>query len=233
MPHTFRVSILSFGFIEEIAGGWLDADLAQLLDDLDYGDTEGMSSGDLLEMTVASLQELPLDEAALLVLNAKLKGALSKGSLENLSHEMGDEKHWEHHADMSLHERFFHVGSLLYKAFPGQVPVPDAVETSFEITATDAQGERLLAEPLHESFLVRLLAQGMPDSAMLNRLFDDAVAGEAFPEAESIVWIAKCEVVDPKTVRARVFGSSHWLDEVQEAHENYESTAWPDEPKGR
>lgn len=231
MAHTFQVSNLSCRSVEELKGGWADADFATLLEALDYGDTEGMSSGDLSEMCVCSLQDLSLDAAAAMLLDHKLTGALSKGTLESLSHEMNEEKHWEHHPDMSLHERLFHVGSLLHQAFPGQVPVPDAVEASFVVTASDVEGESLLAAPLHESFLVRLLAQGMPDSAMLNRLFDEAVSGKPFPEAESIVWIAECEAVDAKTVRARVFGSAHWLDPARDADESYESTAWPDEPK--
>jgi hypothetical protein len=231
MPHTFQVTILSCRLVEEIEGGWTDADFARLLEALDYGDTAGMSAGDLREMCVCSLQDLPLDEAAAMLLGHKLEGALTKGKLKTLSREMEVEKHWEHHADMSVHERLFHVGSLLHQAFPGQVPVPDAVEATFEVTARDAKGERLLAAPLHESFLVRLLAHGMPDSAMLNRLFDEAVAGKAFPEAESIVWIAECEAVDAKTIRVRVFGSAHWLAAVQDADESYESTAWPDKSR--
>ena len=230
MPHTFAVSILSCRLVQEIEGGWADADFARLLEKLEYGDTQGMSAGELREMLVCSLQDLPLDEAAALLLHDKLEGKLSKGKLESLAQEVGEEKHWEHHADMSLHERMFHVGSLLYQAFPGQVPVPDAVEARFEVGATDAEGERLLAAPLHESFLVRLLAHGMPDSAMINRLFEDAVAGEPFPEAKSIVWIAQTTPVDAKTVRVCVYGSQHWLGAVQEAEERYTSTAWPDRP---
>ncbi|MEZ6185066.1 MAG: hypothetical protein R3F62_08670 [Planctomycetota bacterium] len=96
MAPSFHVSVLSYRLVEEIEGGWTEADFVRLLEAQDYGDTSGMSPEELREICVRSLQDLPLDEAAALLMRHKLEGALRSGQVENLSHEVADERHWEH-----------------------------------------------------------------------------------------------------------------------------------------
>ena len=225
----FRVTVLDSQILEEIPGTWTDPDFARLLERMEYGETSGMSSEELREMCVASLQDLKPTEAAALLLEERLKGLVNKGQIQTLSLEAMQEKLWEEHAGMPLHQRLFHVGSLLYQAFPDHAPTPDAVEVRLEVAADDAEGEGILAEPLHESLVARLLAEGMGPSAMINRLFDDSVAGALFPEAPSIVWIAESERADARTLRLRVVGSGRWLDPLRDA-EPYTSSARADPP---
>jgi len=162
------------------------------------------------------------------LLEHRLGSELSKGQIQNISHEMLDDELWEQYADMPLHERLFHVGSFFYQAFPQLAPVPDAARVHLEVRARNDEGERTLAGRLHESFLVRLLADGMPESAALHRLFGEAVRGAPFPEAESIVWILNSERVDARTLRLFAIGAGQWLDPLRET-KSYGSEAHADE----
>lgn len=211
----YCVSVRSFTELEELEGSWTSADFLRVLEELEFEDAAKLPESELRDMCILALQDREPAEAAAVLLAHRLGDALEPGQIQNASQEMLDEKLWEEYADMELHERMFHVGSLLYQAFPGSVPVPDAVEVRLELKAEDADGERVLAKPLHESLLVRLLADGMPDSATLNRLFGEAVGGQAFPEAESIAWTVEAEPVDARTLNVSVTGAGYWLDALR------------------
>lgn len=229
MQPKFRVSVVSFAIIPEIEGVWTTNGLAELLDKMDYGSTAGLSEDELREMCLLSLQELEPDAAAALVLKQHLGNRLKDGQIRNLAFDMADEKQWEHYADMSLHEGFFNVGSLLYAAFPGSFPEPDAVRAKLEVVAANAPANEILEHALNESFLVRLLADGVGDGSVLHRLFDEQLAGNTFPEADEIVWIVRTESTAAHTVTIEVISSSYWLDALHETAA-YESSAYPDDP---
>lgn len=220
----FLVRVLGFAELVEIEGSWTAEDLRSLLERVDFGDTAGLGADEARELCLLSLQDREPDEAAVLLLEHRLGDALGKGQIQNMAREMLDEKLWEEYSEMELHERLFHVGSLLYQAFPGVFPVPDAVEVRLELEALDLEGERMLATPLQETFLVRLLADGMPDSATVKRLFPEAMGGAPFPEAESILWIVGSETVAARTRRLQVIGSGYWLDALR-GTTSYESAA--------
>ncbi len=234
MPNspTFRLDVLGFSVLKEIEGSWTDGDFKELLARLQFDDTSELDAAGLREMCVLALSDLKPPAAAALLLEYRLSDGLTSGQIQNTSQEMVDEKLWEEYADMPLHERFFHVGSLLYQAFPRLVPIPDAVEIRVQVTAEGTDGVRLLSAPLHESLLVRWLADGMPDSAPLNRLFGDAVGGKPFPEAESIVWIVKSSPIEGSTLEFEVIGSGYWLDGLRET-KSYASSACPDPVRSR
>jgi len=224
---TFRLEVLGFSILEEIEGSWTEADFKQLSASLELDDLTGLNAAEQREMCLLGLGDLKPAAAAELLLQLRLGDSLSKGQIQNASHEMLDEKLWEEYADMPLHERFFHVGSLLYQAFPQSVPKPDAVEVRVKVSAADPAGVRLLGAPLHESMLVRLLADGMPDSAPLNRMFGDSVGGKPFPEAESIVWICSNGPLEGSSLEFQVIGSGYWFDALRET-KSFGSSARPD-----
>lgn len=144
-----------------------------------------------------------------------------------MSSEMLDEKLWEEDSDMTLHEQLFNVGSLLYAAYPSKFPEPDAVRVALQITATNELAKEVLSQPLSESFLVRLLADGMDEGAVLHRLFDEQLAGRSFPEADSIVWVVEAETVGQGAVETHVISSDYWLDPLRNT-KSYESSAYGD-----
>ena len=228
MTTRFQVTVLEFSVLTELADEWGAADYVALLDRMEYGDTTGMSDSDLREMCLLSLQEREPALAAALVLEHDLGSGLRKGQIIQLGHRMCEEKLWEEYPDMALHEQLFHTASLLYAAFPRDVPEPDAVRVSLEVEAGNAEAREILSQPLDESFVVRLIADGMPANAVLHRLFADQLSGSSFPEARSIVWTVQAETLAEGRLKLEVLSSGYWLDALREAG-TYASTAYPDD----
>ncbi len=214
MKTEFDVTISEIDVLSEIADVWQPQHFTAMLDDMDYGETSGMSPAELREMCLLSLQDLEPADAAAVVLRCRFGDRLREGQVRNCSHEMLDEKHWEQYAEMSFHEDFFHVGSLLYEAFPREFPTPDAAHVCLEVKARDKTGKELLQAGVDEAFVVRLLADGMSDDAVLHRLFEDQIAGGPFPEAESIIWSFQQERVEDSTLTLNVLSSGYWLDSL-------------------
>ncbi|MEP4380859.1 MAG: hypothetical protein ABJ215_04510 [Alphaproteobacteria bacterium] len=228
MNGSFKVKVLSFSNILEIEDARAPRDFAALLEAMEYGDTSGLSDDELREMCVASLQDLPPVDAACLVLKHDMGDVLRDGQIRNLAGEMIDEKLWEEYADSALHERMFNAGSLLYAAFPQTFPEPDAVRVKIEVTASNSPARALLTASPDESFLVRLLADGMDRHAILHRLYDDELKGHSFPEAEEVIWIVRTETAGDGVLHIEVISSGYWLDALDET-EAYESQAYADE----
>lgn len=223
----FDVTLTTYQQVSSIAGGWNAELFRKLLQSLDCDSDDATTETELHELVVMCLQDLEIADAAKLVLNVQLGGALSVGQIQNLSEEFADEKHWEHYADQSLHERLFHVGSLMYEAFEREIDKPDAVRLEVEMSALNQEAKDILKQPLHESFIVRLLADGMPESSVLHRLFDEQLAGKPFAEAEYIIWIINPLASAASVAKVEIFSSCHWLDPLKRV-EQYQSTAAPD-----
>lgn len=223
----FDVKLTTYEQVSSIAGGWNADSFRKLLQEMDCGSEDATTDAELRELVVMCLQDMEIADAAKLVLKAQLDGALTGGQIQNLSEEIADEKHWEHYADQSLHERFFHVGSLMYEAFEREMDQPDAVRLIVEASALNQEAKDILKQPLHESFVVRLLAAGMNDNAVLHRLFDEQIAGQLFPEAEFIIWIINPLPANGEATKIELFSSCHWLDTLQRVEE-FQSEAAPD-----
>jgi hypothetical protein len=228
MQNIFRVHLRSFSNIREIEGARTKDDYSALLEAMDYGDQSGMSDGELREMCIMSLQDLEPTEAAYLVLKHDMGGVLRDGQIRNAASEMLDEKLWEEFADSSLHERMFNAGSLLYEAFPQSFPEPDAVRVEIEVTATNAPARALLTPTPNESFLARLLADGMDNHAVLHRLYSEQLNGKLFLDADEVVWIVRTEAVSENVMNIEIISSGYWLDALDRT-EHYESSAYADD----
>lgn len=228
MTNLFRVRVLDFSNILEIEGSRTDSDFAALLEAMEYGDQSGMSEDERREMCIASLQDVGPEESAYIVLRHDLGDVLRDGQIRNLAGEMCDEKLWEEYSDSALHEQLFSSGSLLYAAFPNAFPKPDAVRVVLEITAANAGARQLITPLLDESFLVRLLADGMDEHAILHRLYSDELKAKSFPNAAEVVWTVTAETIDESTMKVEVISSGNWLDALAETGE-YESAAYADE----
>ena len=224
----FDVKLATYEQVSSITGGWTAESFNKLLEAMECKSEEASTESELRELVVMYLQDLSITDAAKLVLNAQLSGDLTAGQIQNLSEEITTEKHWEHYADQSLHERFFHVGTLMYEAFESEVDKPDAVRLVAEISSQNQEAKDILKQPLSKSFLVRLLADGMENNAVLHRLFDEQLAGKPFAEAESIIWIANPLPNEANKTQVEIYSSSHWLDALHRV-EAFSSTATPDE----
>ncbi len=225
MP-LFRARVLAHRALVPADSPFVAADFAALLEAADFPDVASIAPDELREMCLLALQELEPAEASLLVLKHAVGDRLRKGQLENLSHELGDEKHWEHYPDMRLHEVLFHVSSLMWEAFPGSFPTPDAVRFELGIEPVDDEARALLDQGLHEVVLVRLLADGMPQGALLHRLFEDQLHAGPFPEATAIAWTVATSA-EGEGIRVVVTGSAAWLGPLVRAAP-WESDARPE-----
>jgi len=78
--------------------------------------------------------------------------------------------------------------------------------------------------------LVRLLADGMDESAVLHRMFRSELSGDSFPIAESIVWIVETESVGADRMKIEVISSGYWLDSLRDTRA-YDSTAYSDQER--
>lgn len=227
MSHAFDVRVTEFAEFREVPGVWSPERFEALLEDLDYGGTSGIDPNELREMCLLSLSMLPPDEAAEVVLRHQFGSRLRDGQIRNHSHEMLDEKLWEEHADMDLHEDFFHAGSLLFAAHPDDFPTPDAVRIRLRVEACTRAAREQLAEGVHESWVIRLMADGMDEHCVLHRLFEDELAGKRFSSPADVIWIMEAIPIDEQSMWIDVVSSGYWLDPLREAHP-FESSAKPD-----
>ena len=187
MKNLFRVQILEFSNLLEIEGAWTPADYSRLLDAMEFGELSEIPEGELREMCVMSLQDLDPADAASLVLKHVIGSGLREGQIRNMATEMLDEKLWEEYVDPDFHERLFNVGSLLFAAFPRIFPKPDAVRLLLEIKPENDAARQRLSASLDESFVVRLLADGMDSHSVLLRMYAEQLKGESFPDADQLV----------------------------------------------
>ena len=213
MKVRFTLESLKFTSIEELPDAWTSEDFSKLLDNMDYGDTAGMTSAELKEMCWLSLADQEPSDAAEILLNYLFAETLNKGQIENLSHEMIDEKMWEEYADLSTHEKFFNAHQLLYQAFNGTFPKTNAVKFSVKISANPKDLERL--ESNTEAQLISLLVQGMPENTLINRLFTDQIGSDDFKEAKDIIWQYKKGNIENDGVVYDIISSSYWFHDFK------------------
>jgi hypothetical protein len=113
-----------------------------------------------------------------------------------------------------LHEEFFAIHQLLYDAFEGTFPHPEAV--SFQVKIQEmAKNSLSIFEDYPEAPLVRLLASGLPDNSVINRLFDDKLEGEQFQEAKDILWQLKMTKNESNELIADVISSHYWFKDLK------------------
>ncbi|MDB5234377.1 MAG: hypothetical protein JWR44_1370 [Hymenobacter sp.] len=223
---NFTVERLSFATLTELPNSWKNQDYLELLKRMNYDNPEGISAGELKEMCLMSFTDLEPREAAEIVLGYLFPEQLTAGQIENLSHQMLTEKLWEENPEMPLHRGFYQGTQLLHEAYNGTFPATKAVE--FKVKCTAATPEDLAVfgdEPAAP--LLRLLAQGMPDNALMNRLFSSQLAGPEFVEAKSILWQL---TPSDKTANSLVFdvvGSANWLEDFKYA-DVYEASTHAD-----
>jgi hypothetical protein len=221
MP-TFSVERLSFQHLAALPDAWQNADYLALLTKLDYDSPEAIAPAELKEMTQLALTDLEPAEAAEIVLGHLFSEDLTKGQLDQLAHQLQTEKLWEENPNFALHKGFFNATQLLYEAYNGKFPHPQAVEFKVKVTAADPAD---LAALDHEpaAALLRLLAPGLSDRALLHRLFSGQLAGGEFPEASSILWqLTPSEKTDTSVVYD-IISSDYWLEDFKFA-DTHEAT---------
>ncbi len=215
MKAQVEVNIVSYREVKTLEGSWSFDDYRKLLDLLGFGDVAGVADNELMEYLSMSLQELELDEAALEVLTYRLGHELNGNQISEISHEMIEEPLWEEYGNMALHEELFNVNSLLYHAFNGKFPRPKAALVELTITAKNQQAKEVLHH-LNETVLCRVIAGGMSDHAILNRLFHEKLESGKFEEADDIVWTYDAKA-EGACYTCHLTTSTYWVHELANA----------------
>ena len=212
---TFTVERLSFQHLAALPDAWQNADYLALLTKLDYDSPEAIAPAELKEMCQLALTDLEPAAAAEVVLNYLFADQLKVGQIDQLAHQMQTEKLWEENPNFALHRGFFNATQLLYEAYNGKFPHPQAVEFKVRITASDPAA--LSALDTEPAALLRLLAPGLSDRALLHRLFDEQLAGGEFPEAGDILWQLTPSEKTATSVVFDIVSSDYWLEDFKYA----------------
>lgn len=218
----FKVNILSFEQIKELPGSWEKSDLVNLLNAMDYDNPAEIKDSELKEMCMMSLTDYEPEESAKIVLDYTIDGRLTEGQIENLSHEILTEKLWEEYPELPLHPDLYRSTQLLYDAYNGKFPRPEAVRFTVEI-----KGDVTIFEENPEAPIVRLLAAGLSDRSLIQRLFSDQIESDRFAEAKDILWQLNKVSGDQNSVTYNIVSSAYWLDEIKYA-DSYEAETHAD-----
>ena len=214
----FNITITKAKLVDEFLEHWTNDDYRKLLEAFEFEEAANVADSELREMLFLAMSDLEPDESARIVLNYKLGNALNEGQIDQISHEMLQDKISEEYADINYHHELFHVNQLLYKAYNGNFP--NAKASIFEFELKPLTNEKMEVE-VDKSFALRALSGGITERAVLRRLFDDQLNGEKeFPEAEAIIW----EFTELGEDHYRLITSEYWLDQTDFETGEFEST---------
>jgi hypothetical protein len=228
MPVKFNVDILEFQKINKIENAWSATDYKALLDSMGLGedDLDSISSSDLKEMCLMSLADFEPHEAANYVMSYLINDGLTVGKIDQISHDMIDDRLWEQFADLSYHERFFNAYEFLREAYNGTFAQPTGVKFQVKISSKKRDDLSVFEVSL-ESALTRLLAKGLDDNAVINRLYEEQIDGENFEEAENILWQIKALSQSENEVAYEIITSAFWFGGLEDV-ESFEALTHAD-----
>jgi len=214
MNTIYTAEILNFETILALPNYWNNQKYKDLLGVMDYGDISEIADAELKDMCYMSITENEPEEAARLILGYVFNDRLNAGQIDNLSNEMREEKMWEEYAEIGYHEDFFNTGQILYDAFNGKFPHPEAVKFEVKITS-DKLKDLLIDNKISEAAIIRLLAQGMPKNTLINRLFTEKLSSESFEEAENIIWQMDTTIQSDDAVLVSIISSKYFFQDLK------------------
>tara|TARA_R110000868_G_scaffold220257_3_gene471411 strand:+ start:9161 stop:9823 length:663 start_codon:yes stop_codon:yes gene_type:complete len=177
---NYHVIINSVKTVDELKGIWTTNDFIQLLDKFDFPDAEQSNPEEIMDLLFMAISDFEPNEAAAIILNYKLSEQLTENQIEQISHEMLEDKISEEYADISLHHQLFNINQLLYKAYNGTFPNAKATVIEFEIAPNQNISKEVVLKALNVS---------LSNNNVVKRLYTDQLAGKKeFIEAEYIVW---------------------------------------------
>ncbi|MBH8567290.1 hypothetical protein KB206_00220 [Microvirga sp. STS02] len=222
----FTVERLTFATLTELPNTWQNADYKALLVKMNYDNPDAISEAELKEMCLMAFTDLEPREAAEVVLGYLHPEELTAGQVENLAHQMLTEKLWEENPELPLHKGFYQATQLLHDAFNGTFPATKAVEFQVKCTA-EKPADLAVFDNEPAAPLMRLLASGLPDNALINRLFSPQVEGDKFEEAKAMLWQLTTTEKTENSITFDVVSSAYWLEDFKYA-DTYEATTHAD-----
>lgn len=227
----FRVTQVALTSIYDMPASWDSTEYRNLLQQLEIEDIDDLSDADLFDILAMGLQDMEFEQAADLVLAHKLQANVTPGSRRNIIEDLlEDQRPWEQLSDIRLHSRVFAAAVLLNKVFPRSFSRPYMMKLILRLQALKPEAKQLLQSPPEAAFVTRLLADGMDEHSILERLFDEQLAAHSFPEAEGIIWRADYDEspeANRDTALLTIYSSEHWLEDMESVSE-FESSAYND-----
>ncbi len=210
------VNVTDITTIDEIDGFWTNEDYIELLDLLDFPDAKNVATEELQEMLFMAITDYKPEEAAEIILSYKFSDILSKGQIENLSHEMLEDSVTEEFADISLHYPLFNINRLLYNAFNGKFPNTKASLINLEVKFPPNQKVKITKE-----IVLKAICNGLNKNNLVNRIFEDQLAGKVeFLEADNIIWLM--EQLGDGSIS--ITTSDYWINEEDFLSNQFEAT---------
>lgn len=225
MNPKFEITINTVSVVNQLPGTWSEEECLKLLHHLEFDGADALAPAERREYAAMSLQDKTDIEAATTLIEFVIGKKLNAGRTQNLAEEMTTDNMWEQYADLTLHEPIFNAQVLLNQAFPS-TPQPEINQIEVTLRALDAPAAEYLNELattatqlIPEAVVLRCIATTMPPDAILNRLFEDQLAGAAFPEAENILWQTQGEVFEDGGKPARkisLYSPIRWTTPLEE-----------------
>ena len=215
----YHIIINSIKSVDQFESAWSNDDYIALLNEFGFDDTETSNTNELLELLFMAISDFEAEEAAAIILTYKLSDKLSQNQIEQISHEMLQDKISEEYADISLHHQLFNINQLLYKAYNGTFPNAKATIIEFEISPN---------KDLSKEIILKAFNTSLSNNNVIKRLYTNQLAGkEEFDEAEHIIWDLK-----PNGENAFILTTSeYWMskDEFNDAEFDANVTEFEEE----
>lgn len=216
---NYHIVINSVKTVEEFTDAWTNADYIELLDRFGFPDGAKSKPEDLEELLFMAISDFEAPEAAAIFLDYKLSEHLTEGQIEQMSHDMVNDKISEEYSDISLHHQLFNINQLLFKAYNGTFPSAKATLVEFEITPN---------EDISKEVVLKVLDKTLANNNIIKRLYAEQLAGnEAFDAAEDIIWELKA-IGDNSYIMTT---SEYWIsrDEFKDAEFDAEISIFEEE----
>lgn len=220
----YRVHIERIETITELPDYWTEADLRALLGALSVDDADALPAAELRDYLALALDDVEPAEGAAVVLRYKIaEDELSDGQLEQVSHDMLDDKVVEEYPEIALHERLWHCNQLLRRAYNGKFPNTEASVITLTCAPSGKTAAASVAAP-DEAAMLQILSAGLKPHAVLPRLLEGQLSGaEPFPTAAYILWALK-----PTGEHAyEILTSDYWLSEEDFGEYEFEGESRP------
>lgn len=200
----YKIEIEKIEIVDEIENYWTDEDYVALLEKFNYPDASVAEKDSLRELLFMAISDFEPREAATIVLEYKLSDQLNEGQIQQVSIDMLIDKVCEEYREIGLHSTLFHINQLLFKAYNGKFP--NAKATVIDCKILPLENEKY--DELSKENVLKLFSNGLSDSNIINRLFDQAMHFNApFLEAEDIIW--NLQTVD--NLNYKITTSEYWL----------------------
>lgn len=220
MKIKYSVSIQSKATLTELPEAWTKQDFRAILDELGF--SEEIVDSDLIDMTFMAIADQKPEESAKVLLKYRLSEQLNDGQIEQLSHEMQEDKISEEYPDIFLQKELFNVNQLLFKAFNGSFPNAKAIKLTMNLHLEPV--ELMEEENLVNELILHSLVPALGDHAAISRLYGEELKGEKrFTDADGIIWKKSIEKQADGSFVIHLFSSEFWLHDLP-SQATYEGT---------